>query len=190
MEKSPLTSDILKKEILYVSEEIERLQKRKNLLTELLESMTSSSKNLASSFEVDDKLDKGLINVDKNYPHHGNRQEKILYCLKNIGRAVKAVEIEDFIIKTEGPVNGEKTIRSMYHTLTKNMAAQGQIAFLKFLGSNKHFFFALPEWIDGEKKIKASYIPPNELLGKLPENEKNKIRNAKWTRMKNTSNNS
>lgn len=150
--------------------EIERLQKIKSAI---LNKPTERLKTQKNSKNSETRI------TSNTYPISGDKPDKILSILKTEGRVLLQREIEDAIKDIEG-TQAEQTLKSFYYVLNDKMLKQGLIAFLRVADSYKYAFYALPGWLDENKKIKSEYLPNEKTWGNFPEGKRKKIETDKW----------
>jgi|JI10StandDraft_1071094.scaffolds.fasta_scaffold03047_1 hypothetical protein len=150
--------------------EIERLQKIKNAILNKPAEIIKPQKNSKSS--------ESRIH-NNSYPMSGDKQDKVLSILKTEGRVLLQREIEDTIKDIEG-TQAAQTLKSFYYVLNDKMLKNGLVAFLRVADSYKYAFYALPGWLDENKKIKPDYLPDEKTWGNFPESKRKKIETDKW----------
>ena len=117
---------------------------------------------------VDDK------NTFQNYPQHGTKQEKVSYILGKADKALRISEMQDDILKAEGPIKGKKTLKSFNHIL-KAMVASKSLLVGRVANSKRHVFYVLPKFLYNDGKLKPKHFPETRSWGKLPESKRNEI---------------
>ncbi len=143
-------------------------------LTKIKNALLQKRGNIDISLKLNNEVNRGYPIIN------GGRQDKILAVLKITSKVLRQKEIEDIIMDIEGSL-GVKTLKSMYYTLNDKMfKQQGQLAFLRVADSYKYSFYALPEWLDDDQKLKKEYLPSNNVWRNFPEEKRKKIETEKW----------
>ena len=152
-------------------EEVQRLQNIKNIILNKPPEILKKQKSEKAPSKIE-------INRS-NYPMSGERQSKVLAILKMKGKVLLQREIEDKIRDNEGAL-AKDTLKSFYYVLNDKMLKLGMVAFLRVADSYKYAFYALPEWLDENKRIKPEYLPDESSWANFPLNKRKKMETDKW----------
>jgi hypothetical protein len=148
MENTQQIIELIKKDIAFYQEKIEKLQEALKLLN--LDEQAEGSPVSLDETETRAKEIQQLKETFKDYPLAGKHRDKIRYIIDIYNRSVSDAEIENVIRILEGD-EAEKTI-SVYQRTIRGLThpKNGELAHFNFL-NDKTRFYAKRSWVTEDK---------------------------------------
>ncbi|MES2680119.1 MAG: hypothetical protein V4635_09555 [Bacteroidota bacterium] len=128
--------------------------------------------NKANIGLVKDQLNESHKNLPQlerhDYKVDWHIREKTLYYAREINRAFKNSEFQDWLVNIEGQEKANQTTGGNLGSKLKLLGNQGILKIAKFNEANIYTFYLLPEWLTPDKTdIQKDHYPSNESFGNL-----------------------